>query len=277
MKIINTLSKLRLHLGIAVLLSALLSTASTHLKAQSEDKLVYATMRTSQQFVGRVVSQNDEMIQLSLDGVNDTLSLRRSMIKNIGNAENKLLLKHGRFHKAGGQSYGLGFSSGETDDHTFSLVELIAYKNINQRVGLGGGVGIRYYKDWNWDYHNLSFGDLFTYGKLYLTNKRRRLFIDTKLGYAIALQTFDFAERGADEEEIIFRSEFSSGFMAQPGIGLEFATKKKLKWAVKINMVYQNTHIKRGPINQSQTISRRGVSNFVQSLDFPSLHLGFYI
>lgn len=274
---LHTLSLSRFQLFVAMLLSTLLPAFTTNLSAQSEDDLVYATMQNNQQFVGRIVSRTDDRILLSLDGVNDTLSLSMSMIEIMNSASNKILLKGGRYHKEGTQSYGLGLGMGEANWDPYRLIELITYKNIMKRIGLGGGVGIRLYNDGNGLLSNLNFADLFGYGKLYLTNKRRRLFVDAKVGYAISLNSLDEVRGTSDGEDIIVRTEYSSGFVTQPGIGVEFATKGKLKWAIKINMIYQNTNLRRGPINPSEITNRRTVTNQIQSLDFPSLLLGFYI
>ena len=274
---LHTLTRLRLWLSVAVIFLLFLNTHTSNLSAQSEDDLVYATMHNNQQFVGKVVSQNDEVILLSLDGVNDTLSLRRSMIEGINSANNKIILNNGRYHKRGGQSYALGLGLGETDSHICSLIELVSYRYFKQKIGLGGGVGVRFYSDGNRRFRNLNFGDVFGYGKLYLTNKRRRLFLDTKVGYAISLMSFEYVGERIGATEVMFRSEYTSGFVTQPGIGLELATKEKLKWSVKINMVFHNTHVRRGPIDPTEIVDRRRISNFIENLNFPSIHLGFYI
>lgn len=274
---LQTISNSSIQLLATVLLSALLSTHSINLHAQSEGDLVYADMYNNQQFVGTIVSQNEEIIRLSLDGVNDTLSLDRSMIQGINSTKNKRLFNNGRYHNTSGRMYGLGLSVGQTDEHVYNIIELVSYEILNERVGLGGGGGVRLYHNDNSRFRNLNFGDLFGYGKLNLTNKRRRIFVDTKLGYAVPLKSFDYVGDRVDGEEILFRSEYSSGFVAQPGIGIEFATQEKLKYTIKINMVFQNTRVQRGPINTSEFTTSRRSSNIVQDLNFASIHFGLYL
>ena len=120
-------------------------------------------------------------------------------------------------------------------------IDYVGYKLIKPRIGLGGGVALKFAqtKQIGPDYGFIStaygyykFADFYGYGKIFLNNKRRRIYVDTKLGYSRALGTIGFKCYGCDGRHYL---RHSSSPTIQPGIGVELAKAGAMRWGIKLS------------------------------------------
>lgn len=211
------------------------------LNAQVESDHVVITMQSDSQILGKIVGQSDSHVLVMKQFSHDTITIKKTFITNLTDAQDRLVFKKGKYHELTDWTFSFSYAAGVNEfgilnrQHSFS-----AYKMRNTSLGLGGGIGVKLHpgnfeKNWNrWDY---KFLDLFAYGKYYLNNKQRRLYIDSKLGYAIPLGKYQ--DIVSTRPVIRNTLSYTSGFMVQPGIGLQFAGKKAIKWGIKIDAYLQ--------------------------------------
>ena len=143
----------------------------------------------------------------------------------------KDLLKHprGSFHYKEG--YFLGFETGPGTSASGHISGIVGYRlTDNKSIGLG------YSRDdyngtvagvWLWS----PFSSVYGYGRLYLNDKKARLYVDAKVGYGFA-----------DQNRFFFnQNEYNGGMNIQPGIGFHFASRKKTKFHLGIYRYMQYT------------------------------------
>lgn len=251
------------------MLFAFLLFHSIHLSAQSNADLLVLTMDDHSQFVGRIVSETAVDILFDIEGVDNNVTLSKSFIKRKISAEDKILFKRGKYHKTADRGYSIGLA--------LAQLEMISYKHIRPNLGVGGGAALRVHYAFDpWDEGYLKFGDLFAYGKYYVNNNRRRFFVEAKLGYAFSLGPYDYLHGRSDGKDIIYRIEQTSGFMTQPAIGFEFATKRKFNWGLKFNWTRQQTYVKRGPTEHIEDYRPRGLVDEIRNISSPNMVISFY-
>ena len=106
---------------------------------------------------------------------------------------------------------------------------------INPRLALGGGIGYNQSQINAPRWEILPFFDVFTYGRYYINDHRKRLFSDVRLGASIPTVSYPWLR-------------YTAGPMMQIGIGWEFATKRKAKWEIRLSQMFQRTVIEPGDI-----------------------------
>ncbi len=149
------------------------------------------------------------------------------------------LFKGKRYHKTKGifAHVNYGFRSYNTEitnkgDMTFG-------KRLSEKMQLGLGLAIvqsdALVTQNIWVFN--TFVAPYAYGRRYINQKKFRPFVDAKLGYG-----FSTRERN-----------HSGGIYAEPGIGLQAASRGKFKWNVGLSFYYQPTSGQRteggGPFN----------------------------
>lgn len=166
----------------------------------------------------------------------------------------RLNFKNGRYHKTAGWVNSAGFSISplipfvvwyeisEGIGQTYPLqAEYIGYKLVKPKVGLGGGIALTMHPTGELGYESfkhIKFVDIYGYGKLYLNNKRRRSFVDTKVGFGYAIDNnISFGCYGCDQTSTLYLRN-TSGLMLQPGIGWEFAKPRKRRWGMKLSSAF---------------------------------------
>lgn len=195
------------------------------------------------QFVGKVLNVNDNEIQFALQNFNDTITLERTLVKQITDYENikdKMILEHGRFHKKAGWVNSFSLSLGPNENYYgFSTqLEYQGYKLVSPKVGLGGGTGLKLHggEEFGYeDYRNYMFLELSGYAKFYLNNSRRRIYLDTKMGYGIPLASVTWRCYGCDDPENLRHTTYTGGVIFQPGIGVEFANTNRFRSGFKLS------------------------------------------
>lgn len=196
------------------------------------------------------------------------------------NKDKSFYYEQRKYHKKEGWVNAVGIHTGNWDELYVALegipelpslqFDYQLYNLIKPRLGLGGGVALNFSPTAQYGYEKLSlykFAELYAYGKYYLTNNRRRLYVDTKLGYAHAIDKFDFSCYYACSVDNLYL-RYNSSYTVHGGLGLEFATARALKWGLKISF-YQNAFMQQTDLEPdwwevtSDGIIKRRTSNVV--------------
>ncbi len=179
-------------------------------------------------FNGRVIGVAPSSIKLVLS-TTDTINLATVLIKRINNTRDHLNAWRGRFFYKKGIFADLALGVGSHNLNTTTQVEAILGLRKSPNLSLGMGIAIETNDariSTGWLYH--TFISPFGYGRYYIYNGPIRAFADMKVGYGIA---------GNQD----FFNEHSSGILIQPGFGVHFPTKGKLKWYLGVSQYMQHT------------------------------------
>ena len=232
-----------LHTTFIVLLAMSISAQS-----RVDKSVIYAN--DGSVYIGEIISENALDIKMVI-GTMDTINLDKRYIKKMNNPpEHIVMYEKGKYHKTGGLFLSLQLLSGFTDDDNATVnFSIISGKRLNAKwqVGLGYGVTantVRLPGDF-WADH--EFQNVFAYGRYNIKQSKVMLFADSALGYGIAAS-------GAR-----WSGDYTSGVYFQPGIGIEFANRKKLKWSIKLSQYVQPTS---GLINLETNFGTPGIYEY---------------
>lgn len=153
--------------------------------------------------------------------------------------------KDGSYHRKTGWINSVGFYTGNLDEiidgiagipeNITAQVEFHRYKLIKPKIGIGGGIAYSLIPTVELgyeDYHYYQFLQIYGYGKLFLNNKRRRLFVDAKLGFVQPMGKISYGCYGGCGS---LKLRYSSSPLAQPGIGFDFAKSRRFRGGIKLS------------------------------------------
>lgn len=224
--------------------------------------------------VGKIVRKSDEEILLSLQCVPDTIAILKPMIKKMVDGRGKILFAKGRYHRKNGWVNSVGMKVGNligaqpmqsVPAPLSSQFEYLGYMLVHPNIGLGGGVarkslttpqlGYEYYSHY-------EFTDLFAYAKLYLGQDRRRFYLDAKVGYGFVGKDEIVFGCAYCDDPLPLAQRFTSGHAIQPGLGLEFATKRLLRWGINWSVALNKTTFQEDIYPEDGRTPRDGVIDF---------------
>ena len=182
-------------------------------------------------YVGEILSENILDIKMVI-GTLDTIVLDKRSIKKMNNPPKDMVMyQRGKYHRTGGMFYSFALSStvsGENEGN--GILNFIIGKRLNEKWHIGAGLGFSagsvQLPGFVWVDH--EFFNVSGYGRYNVTRNKVILFTDASLG--IGLSTGDR-----------WRGSHTNGIYFQPGVGIEFASRKKLKWSIKLSQYMQNT------------------------------------
>lgn len=236
-----------------IFLVVLFCIQSICLSAQVENEAVVITTQHNQQFRGYILEDLESEIVLVLNSTENVLTIEKSNIRSMNLVKDKFVFEDGRYHKKKGWVHSVGLNTGNLLIQFFplylkppptSMIDYKVYKLINPNVGIGVGVDQKSLStpQLGYEYYGFyKFVDVFAYGKVYLGEKRRRLFLDAKLGYGFALENEIVFGCPYCDESLPLAQRYTSGGMLQYGGGIEFATKKKLRWGINWSILLNRT------------------------------------
>lgn len=182
-------------------------------------------------FIGHAVEENEHQVQFALRSTEDIITLDKILIIKWINSKDNFIFKGGRYHKKKGKFSKIDYAFGGNINDGSVQLSYIRGKLLQPRLGVGLGIGVSSSSASSVTLSSLTFGEVFAYGKYYLNDNRRRLFLDGKAGVAIALESDDWLS-------------YTSGPLLQPGIGFEFARSKKCRWSIKLSQLLQYSVIR---------------------------------
>lgn len=141
------------------------------------------------------------------------------------------------YHRTRGWVNSLGFSIGAYTNAGYKpLVELEyhTYWLLKSKLGLGAGLSYKRAPSSEPAIGDYEFTELFFYTKYYLNDNRNRLYVDTKLGFALAPEG-SISCFSCVRENYTTSLKYTNGEMLQSGLGFDFATTHRIKWGVRLN------------------------------------------
>ena len=184
---------------------------------------------------------------------------------------------NGKYHKKKGWVNSIGFHVGNLQDvfatstiaePPSASIDYTTYKLIHPNFAFGAGLAHMWIptERINYETHDTyKFLELFLYSKLYLDNTPRRLFIDTKIGYGIAYNDDLPYGCGLCSPRIPLDNSYTSGLMFKPGIGIEFASNKKIRWGISFNVYINRTTISRELYPENGIVPENGLVTRVEN------------
>jgi hypothetical protein len=181
--------------------------------------------RDGSKYIGSNVGMNNSKMRFRLN-TGDTINVSVEFIKKYYGPDDIIILTTGKYHFTSG--WFTTMSNGYALDYNFSgQLNWAAGWRFNKGFAAGMGVGFESHEGeiggisvWN------DFYTTYGFGRYYLTSKKRRLYLDTKIGYG-----FPASNWGVDQH--------AGGFNFQPGIGLIVASNKWYRWYFSLSNCFQ--------------------------------------
>lgn len=180
-------------------------------------------------YIGEILSE--DIFEITLQTVAlKTITLNKAYIKKTIAGPNVLVTKNGKYHKTSPYFLTADWMAGSSArGEGIAQLSLIAGQRIKNRTEVGLGLGISTSSSRANDaWRDHGFLNLFAYGKRYLNDKTIRPFVDIKAGWSVGLGSG-------------WGGEFSGGLYLNPGIGIQFANRKKMKWSLRLSQTIQQT------------------------------------
>lgn len=214
-----------------IVMVCLVFSLTTFLQAQSKkspDDIIH--LRDGSIYKGQIIEENDEYIYMVIiEG--QTISIPQREVKRMMNGKNYLFHNNRRFHYTKGFFWNvkLGFSVIEDEgaEHFSFLMGYRFNKRFSVGIGLGSELGTS--KVGGFDVETI-FASYFAEGRYYLTNNRQRLFTYGRLGY------------GSGPSETNESGRHGGGFQTQGGIGIHFASRKRIRFIMSFGYHTQYTN-----------------------------------
>lgn len=179
--------------------------------------------------LGEIVGENESELQIRNIHFPSNLLLTKDNIRKIYRTdENVYIYKRGKFHPKRGKfsSFTIGFPIAPNPSFH---VDLMVGRRLTDKYAVGFGTGIHmndsYFRGL---YATNHFIPVYAHGRYYLGKGRARIYAFTKLGYGIAVR-------------LGFSDEHSGGVMAQPGVGVVFASRKGKRYTLSLSNYIQHT------------------------------------
>ena len=182
-------------------------------------------------FVGQLIHEGILDMQLRIL-TDDTITINKVNIKRIKRGDEDIaLFDDAKFHYTKGVFYSLqlGGNSEGFDNETRQLDLTVGYR-FNKKWAAGVGVGTNENKSFDFNtFIDATSTPLFAYGRFYPFDTKVRPFIAGRIGWSFG-------------NEDSFGEDHQGGALIQPEIGINFASRRKLRFMLIFSQQFQ--HIK---------------------------------
>lgn len=186
-------------------------------------------------YIGQKISEADDVIKMRII-TGDTINIDQRRPRKIIDSNTALVFPNGKFLTTKGWFWSFGFQFNllgvltTTDQPIASQAELLLGKRFNKNLNIAIGMGSEFNEarvsGFNYETQFVSF---FGYGRYYLTKTQKRLFGYSRLGYGFP---------GEPSTEGI-PNNHNGGPQAFYGLGLDFASKRKMRFQLTIGHYIQ--------------------------------------
>jgi len=185
-------------------------------------------------YIGQIIKEDAFEVTLRTASI-DTITISKVFVKKTVAGKNIIHKEKGKFHKIDGNYFTAELTVNAYADNHYAQTSIAFGKRMTAKLQVGIGVGLTnasaIVKGGSWEDHD--FFQVFGVGKYYLNKNKSRLFTDLKAGWGFSLVD-DWA-----------RNTQSGGLYLNPGIGFEFANRKKMKWSIKLSQSIQNVRARK--------------------------------
>ncbi len=200
-------------------------------------------------FIGDIVYEGTLQMKMALT-TNDTVNLNKAYIKRIKRGDKNISLFNGaKFHYTEGFFMSLQFGGMNSDDFNNETSEFtfVGGYRFNKKLAAGLGFGAAYNTTFSFGtWIDASTIPVFAYARYYPFDKKVKPFVAGRLGWG-------FRDANA------FGSNHSGGAYFQPEIGVNFASRRRIRFTLSLGQQIQ--HIEGSNVNFDQ-FSNPVTSNF---------------
>lgn len=200
-------------------------------------------------FIGNIVFEGTLQMKMALI-TNDTINLNKAYIKRIKRGDKNIsLFESAKFHYTKGYFIALqigGMNSDNFNNETNEFTLIGGYR-FSKKLAAGLGIGSGYNSTFSFGtWIDASTIPVFAYARYYPFDKKIKPFIAGRLGWGF---------RDANN----FGADHTGGIYFQPEIGINFASRKRIRFTLSLGQQIQ--HIKGSSVNFDQ-FSNPITSNF---------------
>lgn len=180
-------------------------------------------------FIGPIIAEDANFLTL-VAITNDTIHINKGFIKKAFRTDKNILLHPGgKMHYTLGQFVSTSMGWGLSDNPSFDW-DIILGRRLDKKWSVGLGASLSFNSVWNFRGISMDnhFVPVFAYGRYYLTHNKARLFAFSRLGYGFRSSWFQFGDH-------------TGGLHFQPGIGVHFASRKRVRFIITLSQMLQHT------------------------------------
>ncbi len=182
-------------------------------------------------YKGEIISEDAFEIVLKTESVGEII-IPAFLVKHRNANGIAPVSNNAKYHKTTGNFLTVDFSF-NIDRNSLFQFNVIYGKRLSPKYNVGVGVAFSEFTS-DFLFRGQQLFQPYVYGQYYWNDKNWRLFTDVKLGYGIDVTgTQDFGIQTQDS---------SGGVYANPGIGVEIANRKNMKWSIKLSQQIQKSN-----------------------------------
>lgn len=196
---------------------------------RTSKKESYVYLYDGSVYVGEILSEDLFEVSLKTKALK-IVTLNKAFVKKIHSGKDVILTKKGKYHKKNKNFSTLDWMSGSnaSGDGVTSL-NFLTGKRLTPRLELGLGFGFMSASTSTNDFwRSQQFFNLHAHGKKYFNDNTVRPYVDARIGYSAGLGG-------------TWRGTYKGGLYVNPGVGIQLANRKKLKWSFRLSQVIQQT------------------------------------
>ena len=195
-------------------------------KTSSTSKKAIVQYSDGSVFTGDIIYEGTLNMKMVL-ATNDTINLNKVYIKRIKRGDKNISIFEGsKFHYTKGFFMSLQFGGG-FDNRTSQAVFIAGYRfNKKLAAGLGFGAVNNTTTSFN-TWIDASTVPVFAYARFYPFDKKVKPFVAGSLGYGF-------------RDNSIFGTDHTGGLFLQPEIGINFSSRRRLRFILSIAQQFQH-------------------------------------
>lgn len=218
--------KILLYIFHSILLLILFSNDALSQKNKDGRDLIF--LKDGSIYIGQTLEETKDYYDFVLT-TNDTIQVLKALALN---RENYMYYSKFKYHKTRGffWSVSLALNADFNADRPASHLEILLGHRFNKRWSMAGGTGFEFNRTEIAGFQiDTQFSSYFLYNRFYFNDHKKRFFAFNRIGFATAAETEEFV------------AEHTGGFMMQNGIGIHFASRKKMKFVLSLCHYMQET------------------------------------
>ncbi len=211
---------------------------TVNMHAQYNHELAIARYKNGIHYVGEKIEEKGNMVTLRINTM-DTIHIDRNLLSRYYDSNTALIFPNGKYIQTQGGFWDLSFGFNalgildSVDQRISSHLAVIYGKRVNEKLNIGVGLGFEFNEAKVAGFQfDTQFTSVFAYGRYYLNNNSRRLFVFSRIGIGYP----------PEENEEGISLEHSSGMNTLSGLGIHWASRNRSTFHIKLGFYTQKTH-----------------------------------
>jgi hypothetical protein len=211
---------------------------ATNAFSQISPDLAIVKYKNGIYYVGEKIEEENDFVSLKLNTA-DTIQIDKNQLAKYYDSNNAIIFPNGKYFDTSRKfwSFSFGFNAlgvlDSVDQRVSTHLEIMYANRLTKNLNIGFGAGFEFNEARVSGFQfDTQFTSLFVYGRYYITNKPKRIFLFSRLGFGFSSE---------DNVEGV-SSEHSGGFNSLTGLGIHFASRKKSRFQLMIGFYTQKTN-----------------------------------